>query len=452
MAAKDSVYEAALKRNPTLRLFYVTTGSGEISKQLKQLIDTNKTRFSDLNIFGDIEIDILGSKELQAGYRSATNSISEKIDIIKPITLPDHPSVEQAFLGLVSAEELVQLATIVSADGEGRKINRAVFFDNIRDFDPESSINKGILQELRDGSQQSFVFKNNGVTVVAKEINRRGDTFELDDYQIVNGCQTSNILFLAESAAEGVYVPFRLIGSKDTNFVASIIVGTNKQNEVKDDQFWALKPFMKDLEEYCREQTGDYRLFLERRENQYRNETVERTRICRPSDLVKSIAAMFLFRPHRSARDYRGIRREFSSKIFQESHSVIPYHVAAFAAYRTDFVIRNKRVPSTWGIYKYYVLSSIGRKVTHGRDIFEIKKSFQEKMCSDILSVFSDEQSMLDHYGKVAEILDKMIAEGGVSTREKIRDFLRTESVSTLFHQEFDQVMNETMAPANGLL
>jgi hypothetical protein len=94
----------------------------------------------------------------------------------------------------------------------------------------------------------SFIFKNNGVTVVAKEVNRKGDKFQLEDYQIVNGCQTYNILFQAGEGLENVNVPIRLIVSNDPEFVSTIIIGTNRQNEVKDDQFWALKPFMKDLE------------------------------------------------------------------------------------------------------------------------------------------------------------------------------------------------------------
>lgn len=435
MAAKDAVYGAALKKNPKLRLFYTTTGTGEKSRQISQLIDLNVTRFSDLNIFSEIDFELLGAKEMQAGYRSATNSISEKVDIIKPITLPDHPSVQQAFLGLVTAEQLVQLAT-TSAEGGARRINRAVFFDNIRDFNPDSAINKSILQELLDGNQESFIFKNNGVTVVSKEINRKGDTFELVDYQIVNGCQTTNILYLAEGAALGVSIPFRLIGSNDPDFVSSIIVGTNKQNEVKDDQFWALTPFMKDLEEYCREQPGDLQIFIERRENQYRNEVVERTRVCRPGDLVKAISAMFLFQPHRSARDYRGIRREFASKIFQETHSVIPYHIAAYLSFKADFLTRNKRVPSSWGIYKYYLLSAIGQKFTEGKDIFSLPKRKQESICEKIIESCLSESYLIDQYTRVAQMLDGMIASSEVTTREKVRDFIRTDSVSAQFNKQ----------------
>ena len=145
------------------------------------------------------------------------------------------------------------------------------------------------MAELNEGAEESFVFKNNGVTVVARNISRKSNTFCLEDYQIVNGCQTTNILFLARDRIDGVNVPLRLIGSKDSDFVSTIIVGTNKQNEVKDDQFWALLPFMKDLEEYCRAQSDDKLILIERRENQYRNVKAERTRIFKPAELMKAI-------------------------------------------------------------------------------------------------------------------------------------------------------------------
>lgn len=74
-----------------------------------------------------------------------------------------------------------------------RHINRSLFYDNVRDFNPESEINKKIISELESGDNASFVFKNNGITVVSKSIDRKGDTFTIEDYQIVNGCQTTNI-------------------------------------------------------------------------------------------------------------------------------------------------------------------------------------------------------------------------------------------------------------------
>lgn len=433
IAAKQTLYESALKRNPSLNLYYVTTGTGAISGQIQKLVDATLARLKDLSIFDEVSFKLVGAKELQAGYRSATNSNSERVEVLKPITLPEHPSVQQAFLGYVASEELVKLATVQSEGETVPRINRAVFFDNVRDFNEKSEINQGILEGLRSDRRDSFIFKNNGVTVVAKSVNRQGDSFDLEDYQIVNGCQTSNILFQAGEDAAGVFVPFRLIVSDDPEFVSTVIVGTNRQNEVKEDQFWALTPFMKDLEEYSREQSDDQQIFIERRENQYRTESVERTRVFKPSELVKSVAAMFMYQPHRAARDYRGIRKEFSSVLFQSEHSVKVYHAAAYVSYKLDFFIRNRRVDQSWRIYKFYVLYMIGRGLAGTNNIFQHKRKKQDQIAAAIIELATDEDKLVEEFTKCAGVLDRLIEDAGLDTREKIRDYIRSESVAKEF-------------------
>lgn len=436
IAAKDAIYAAALKRNPKLNLFYVTTGKGMISNQIQQLIDKTICQLNDMNIFDEVEFNLVGAKELQDGYRSATNSNTETVEILKPITLPDHPSVQQAFLGYVEATQLVKLVTIRTDANSPPRINHSVFFDNVRDFNDKSDINQGILQELKSKESKSFIFKNNGVTIVSKGVSRKGDKFELEDYQIVNGCQTSNILFLAGKDAENVHVPFRLIVSDDADFISTVIVGTNRQNEVKEDQFWALTPFMKDLEEYCKEQIDDERIFIERRENQYRNEAVERTRICKPSELIKSIAAIYMYQPHRAARDYRGIRKEFGAQLFQSDHNVEIYHAAALASYKLDFAIRNKRVPHSWGIYKFYVLYTIGKQSAGMTNALNCPPKNQKRIAAEIIELATNEDELVKQFSDCADVLDNIIKDAGLDGREKIRDYIRSESVTHEFSQK----------------
>jgi hypothetical protein len=437
IAIKDTIFSSALRQNPVLTCFFCSTGSGDVVGHLEKLVAANCERLEKLNLFSEIAIEFLGAKSLQESYRAATNSISEKIEFPRSITLPDHESVEQAHVGYIAADQLLRLVTRQSNDGANARMNPSVFFDNIRDFNPNSKINQGIITELSDGDTSSFVFKNNGVTVVAKNVSRTGDRFTLDDYQIVNGCQTTNILFHCRDKIDGVFVPVRIIGTDDPEFVASIIVGTNNQNEVKEEQFWALKPFLKDLEEYSRNQDGERRIYVERRENQFREENVERTRIIKPRDLMKAIAGMFLFRPHRAARDYRGIRKEFEDVIFQENHSVEIYHTAALAAYKFDFVTRNQRVESSWKIYKYYVLFSLGARATKGTLVFSMKRKLQSEICGEILITLLDEPNFVKFVESVAELLDKMIAERKLDTREQVRDALRSDSFAKEFSQKF---------------
>ncbi|MCX5464947.1 AIPR family protein [Alcaligenes parafaecalis] len=434
---KDKIYEVAAKNSPSLRCFYCTTGSGQVSDVIQKLLDDNEDRFSELNIFEEIHIECIGAKIIQNGFRSATNSSSAKINFPKAITMPTHEKVDEAYIGYVSASEILEIS-LGDPDQEGvRHINRSLFYDNVRDFNPDSEINKRIIAELESGDNASFVFKNNGITVVSKSIDRKSDTFTIEDYQIVNGCQTTNILAHIREKAEGISVPLRLIGCSDIDFISSIIVGTNRQNEVKEDQFWAMRPFMKDLEEYCASQVSDSRIFIERRDNQYREISIERTRIFKPSDLMKAAAAMFFHQPHRAARDHRGIRSEFSDRIFAEGHNVELYHAAALALYKFDFLVRTAKIDRSRVIYRFYALYSLFRMNWRTPDILDATPKSQKKVRDAVIAVLNDNEEFSVLVEEVAAHLEKMISEAGITTREKIRDYLRAESVVDEFSSRF---------------
>lgn len=429
LEVKDLIYETATRKNPSLRCYYCTTGSGQVSELIQQLINTNKTRLNELNIFDEIHIECVGAKTIQNGFRSATNSSSAKLNFQQSVTLPNHEKVDEAHIGFVPAKEILEIA-LGEPDQEGeRHVNRSLFYDNVRDFNPDSEINKSIISELNKGDNKSFVFKNNGITVVSRSITRKSDTFTLEDYQIVNGCQTTNILAHARDKLEGVSVPLRLVGCNDADFVSSVIIGTNRQNEVREDQFWALLPFMKNLEEYCSSQVGDARIYIERRDNQYRDISVERTRILRPSDLMKVAAAMFFYQPHRAARDHRGIRKEFSSRIFLEDHNVELYHAAAFALYKFDYLVRTAKVERSRVIFRFYALYALARQYWTTPDILDAAPKSQKGVKNAVMGILNDNDSFTAHVEKVAGQLEKIISESNAVTREKIRDYIRTENV-----------------------
>ena len=436
-AARDLVFEAASRSNPEIRCYYCTTGSGQISAPIKALVDSNKKRLEELNIFSSVIIELLGAKDIQNGFRSATNSISATINFPKAITMPAHEKVDEAYIGYISADQILEIALSEEDSNGDRHIIRSVFYDNVRDFNPDSDINKAIITELSSGDHSSFVFKNNGITVVAKEVSRKGDAFTLSDFQIVNGCQTTNILARVRDKVSEVMVPFRIIGSSNYEFVSSIIIGTNKQNEVREDQFWALLPFMKDLEIYCSAQDGDAKILIERRENQYRDVTAERTRVMRTSDLMKVAAAMFFHQPHRAARDHRGIRKEFSDKIFLANHSVELYHAAALSLYKFEYLIRTSRVNRSRSIYKFYVLFAISRNLWKDPTILNAPPRSQRKFYKDALEIILNAETFTKHIESVSEQIEKLISESSPKNREQIRDYIRTDSFAEIFSKTF---------------
>lgn len=447
--AKSAIYESGVgKRNPKISAYYIATGNYESPKRIEALKDKFTSKLSGLNIFDShgINISIVGARELQKWYRSATTSEEVEIEFAKNVVLPPNEHVQEAYIGYLNASQLVKLFSLTSNDGEVIGINKSVFFDNIRDYDPRSKINIEIKHSVLQSSGSDFVFRNNGITVVSKNIDRTGDRFRLEDFQIVNGCQTSNIIFdliygddkekhLGQDLLENIDIPFRLIGSKDDEFVASIIVGTNRQNPVKDEQFWALRPFMKSFEEYARSVGVDEVIYFERRDNQYKGQAVERVRIVQPAAMMKAIAAALLFQPQRAARDYRGIISEYSEMLFKDDHDVRVYHAVCFLHYRLEFLWRNQRIDTRFKTFRFYLICSVALVITSGRNVFGLKRSQQEAFARKMIELCKDEKSLIDLVVLSASIVESKLKDRDLSSQEKIRDAIRSDTFSMDFKE-----------------
>lgn len=439
IAVKDVLYSKAVgRRNPGLHAYYVCTGNYDKPTRIEKLIRSTTAQWSDLNIFDAdrTSVHMVGAKELQRLYRAASSAVEATIDFPRNVVLPSHGSVEEAYLGYLTAEEIVKIVSLKDDDDNPIDVNKSVFFDNIRDFDPDSKINKDIAAALQRGETHDFIFRNNGITVVAKSIDRTGDRFRIEDYQVVNGCQTSNILFNNKDVASGVNVPFRLIGTKDDEFISSIIAGTNRQNSVREEQFWALRPFMKSFEEYCQSLDDEHRIFFERRENQFRGQKVEKARIIQPSTLMKAVAATILNQPNRSARDYRGITAEYQNKLFLDDHDVRLYYAACYLHYRMDFLWRNQKIDNALKIYRFYLMAAVGQKVIGSGDVFARKRQDIENASNKIIAIADSEANLRSVMDSVYTVLQRRIAATDTSTREKLRDAIRSEAFAKAFDRD----------------
>jgi len=78
---------------------------------------------------------------------------------------------------------------------------------------------------------------NNGITIIAKTLRATGNRVLIEDYQIVNGCQTSHVLFSQKELLndDSVVLPLRVIATQDEAIIGSIIKATNRQTEVRED-------------------------------------------------------------------------------------------------------------------------------------------------------------------------------------------------------------------------
>lgn len=131
-----------------------------------------------------------------------------------------------------------------------------MFYENVRDFQGENNaVNTEIASTLLNPNQiDQFLLLNNGVTIVTKSfINLRSTEYEISDYYIVNGCQTSNVIYQNIEKIENpssLNIPIKIVHTTDNNIITNLIRSTNRQTPVPDEAFVSLEKFHKRLQEY----------------------------------------------------------------------------------------------------------------------------------------------------------------------------------------------------------
>ena len=227
---------------------------------------------------------------------------------------------------MLPASEYLSLIT----DDAGN-IRKPLFYDNVRDFQGDNAVNREIKATLDDPTgQQRFVILNNGVTLVARDLRTTGNKFAVSDYQIVNGCQTSHVIYNErQEIGNETFIPIKVIATSDEDIISSIITATNRQTEVTADDLFAMSGFQKKLEALYESFPGKKKLFYERRSKQYAAvDGIEKVRIIDKKQQVRAFAAMFLDDPHRAARYYSDLATKSaprsSMRRINSSHTMYP--------------------------------------------------------------------------------------------------------------------------------
>lgn len=328
-----------MRTNPTCHLYFVTTGTWNGDAHLQGRLDSGRSDLEATQLFSNVKIAALGARELQSLYRQCKDTISVEIDFPNKVTLPTIDGVQQAFIGILPARVFFMLIV-----DEAGNLRRSVFEDNIRDYQGDTNVNDAIKRTLSDGSSsQTFVVFNNGITIVCRGLQLTGNKCVLTGYQIVNGCQTSNVLFNARNSFDDdkVFVPVKLVSTENEEIVNDIIRSTNSQNAVKPEELEAMTDFQKRLESFYRSFNGDEQLYYERRSRQWMASDVHKTRIVTIPSQIKAVASMFLNVPHRVSGYYGTVRTRMQNQIFRSDHKLLPYYVSSFTLFRLDALFRS---------------------------------------------------------------------------------------------------------------
>lgn len=411
--------------NPSCRLYYVTTGKWVDDANLVARKAAAIADLENVGVFSRVEFTPIGADAIHRLYREAKNAIAREFQFLKRTTIPPIDGISDAHIGVIPATELLKI--LANEDGD---ITKSIFYDNVRDWQGDNEVNTEIRSTLISPQSARFALMNNGITIIARELRITGDSFHIEDFQIVNGCQTCHVLFsVAEDLTDlsAVMVPLRVISTNDEAVINAVIRATNRQTQVREDQFFALTDFPKKVEAFFNAQPDKHRLYFERRSRQYDSLAIEKTRIVTQDMLTKAFAAMFLNEPHGTTKSAKAIKAKLGSDIGHPDHRLEPYYTAAFALYRLEYLFRSHRIDTRFKPARFQALYAL-RLLLEVGEMPRLNANAMERYCKGILVTLWD-------MGKAEAAFNQAIgaieaAAGGSLDRDRVRTLPFTKDVA----------------------
>lgn len=415
-------------KSPRVECYYVVAGDIREDDHFNGKIKNFKESVEKLNNYSDITIKCLGAKELLNICNDIENSIKVVLNTLGSIEFDEAEGVDNSLMILCRANEFLHI--LMNEDGLMR---RSFFDDNIRDYQGKTTINEEIMKTLIN-QPSSFLLRNNGLTIVCSSINTGNRKITLENPQIVNGCQTSNVLYLAKKNnvdLSEVTLAVKVIATKDSNVVNTIVKGTNSQNVLPPSSFETIKEFHKEFEEFVISVQSDInnqndKIFYERRSNQYYyDRSIRASRVFSLDTLTKSFISIFLRSPHDIVHYITNILEKYRNQIFCIGHSFYPYYLSVLMLLNFERYMQDDLIDNTYDKFKYQILYVVGYIMSGNIDL-NINSHKAEKTAKEMIQICLDYNKFLEYCKKSISIFEtcksKWIDSYGIRYERAIKD------------------------------
>lgn len=375
---KNLIYERAarLRRPPSVELSYFYAGRYQLAGTPVELqIEAAIASLRAMPyLFSEVIWHVHDGDAIARLYREAQNDVVKNVAFQRHIALPAIRGARAAYLGVVSCKDYVRMV-----QKENGEINKGLFFENVRDFlGAENAVNEEIAKTINDADERDrFAILNNGVTIVAKSVTPSGDTFRLAQFQVVNGCQTTHVLFdNRDTLTSDMYITVKLIETSDVDLSGKVIATTNSQSLVTKESFATIRPYHRSLEDFftAMRSTG-YAYYYERRPHQYDGrDEIKQLQIVSAPSLIKSFVSVALEEPHKVHYYYGTLLLEYNRNASSELFSDDDYPGLYFAAHhicsRTRSAASRDRDLHEWGYHLALLIKrQIAPEISKGRQL-----------------------------------------------------------------------------------
>lgn len=391
----------------------------------------------------------IGQKALEAlGYSHNTQFIMAHRDVIHELWLeadgpveaklptvgyapfPAAPNINNAYVATVSARHFID-SVLKNPDGSVRK---KLFEENVRDFlGVDAEVNTEIAETLSDGARKPrFGLMNNGITIVASSVRPAGQEIFIRDFQIVNGCQTSNVLIsLDEKVDSSVSLMVKMIEADEPAVIDDIVRATNRQSKVEDAQFISTLAFLRDLERYfnARGQDEPNRLYFERRKGQYGPDNIAAVRVFDVRETARSFAAVSLMRPDLASRYPNRLTTDLLNDVFRPGTQEDIYYTACYAHYRLRMLISNKKFDSKYSKLRWHIMCAAAKYAGATYKYYGCKNKLEA-----LFSLFSANEG--EWFERLSKLISTAIPDANIS-----RDLLKSPPLTASILANVDSLL-----------
>ena len=333
---------------PEVILYFVSARTNHTMQEDE--IENERKKFEkreDLNYKVKLkDIKFIQNEEINKLYENINKFHNVQLTFDNVMQLDEKNKIPISLISVFTFKELKEM--ILTSDNNLRE---HLFVENPRSFIGYTDINKSIKETLEDNSlKEYFLYLNNGLTILCDSIENhktKKNTYILKYPRIINGCQTTHILY--EAFKEGlqeidnIEITAKIIATKDDNLKEYIIFTTNNQNSINKD-LQSLNDFLKDLEEYFNG-FNRFELFFERLRGQYSNINPPYKKI-NIEDLAKIYISIFFQEPHKMKSNAIKKINEYREKkeIFKMDDHLNKYFYCAILFYWMNNKIINQKL------------------------------------------------------------------------------------------------------------
>lgn len=413
LAESRGMFDVVLQQVPKLRsgrpsliARFVATGIYQQPDALEVALKDFHRQLVALGLFHEIDIKFVDRDELTRLWVGTYSGVNASLTAFSTAALPNIAGIDEAYLAVVKASDFVD-NVLTTEDGN---LRTQVFEENVRSFlGLDNAVNQSIAATLASETSSRFPVLNNGITIVSPDVQLQGNTLHLTNFQIVNGCQTSNVLFENRAALGDVMVNIKVVETQLEDVFSELVRATNSQTKVEDTQFLSLRPVVRKVEQYFNTYEGmESRLYLERRDRQYVGQDIPKTRIFSLHDAAKCVAAMLCNRPELASRYPKKMYEELTDTIFADDTKEILFYAACVTMYRFTLLVSNSTIPQNLKRFKWHMLPVVWAMV-NGRDSLRLNNRQAERQAQAIIDVMGQHGAPAsDIFNRVAVICNAL--------------------------------------------